>query len=268
MENKQNYAVYLKTVQVTVIKTLFELLKELLGDVNMTFTPDGLRILEMDQYRTLIVDLFMDKKRLETYYCPKNLQVGISIPDLYKVLKTMNSDNVLSMYIMKDNLSVLEILFESSNKTQQIKYKLNLMDLPVAHDLEFPKENYNLILNMSSADFKQNCTSVKCLNPKQLKITYSNGVYVFSAEGTNGCVEIDRIPIKNEEDDGDENEEEKSNYVYEGIFDIDKLTSFTKCSSISKNVKIYLNNDSPLNCRYELAFGELQLLLSNMEENA
>lgn len=54
--------------------------------------------------------------------------------------------------------------------------------------------------------------------------------------------------------------------IYEGVFDLEKLSSFTKCAGVTKNVKLYFGNDLPLICEYELSFGVLCLLLGMMDE--
>ena len=44
------YSLYLKTVQSSNIKTLFEVLKEvLLGDINMIFTKESVKVVELNQ---------------------------------------------------------------------------------------------------------------------------------------------------------------------------------------------------------------------------
>lgn len=268
--SKEDCAVYLKTGQTNVIKTLFELLKELLGDVSMEFSPEGVRIMEMDRFHTLMVDLFLDKEKLEEYYCPKNVQIGISIPNLYKLLKPMaNSNNVLTMYMTKDNLSTLEMVIDSNDSNQTIESQIDLMDLEIEEDLGFPEDNYDLILNLTASDFKQICTNIKSIDTKQIKINYSKGIYTFSAKGNIGKQKVTRPAQRINEDDDDDDDEAVlfPDVLYEGIFDLDKLNSFTKCANVAKNLKIYLGNDLPLICEYELSFGTLNLLLGNMDEN-
>jgi proliferating cell nuclear antigen len=239
----------------------------------MVFTPKGVRIMEMDRFHTLMVDLFLDKDKLEDYHCPKNVQIGISIPNLYKLLKPMNStNNVLTMYMTKDNLSTLEMVIESNDSDQTTELQLDLMDLEVEEDMGFPEDNYDLVLNMSSSDFKQICASTKSIDTKQIKITYSKGIYTFSSKGNIGKQKITRPAQRVSQDGGeatDQDQDDEGDFpdtLYEGIFDLDKLSNFTKCASIAKTLKIYLGNDLPLICEYELSCGVLNLLLGNMDD--
>jgi len=264
MLNKKDCAVYLETIQTNVIKVLFESLKELLGDVNMVFTPEGMRICEIDQYETLMVDLFLDKDKLEDYYCPQTTEIGISIPNLYKVLKTMNSNNHLTMYMTNEDLSVLEIIIDSDDSVQKAEFTLKLMDLENENNIGFPEEDYSLILAMSSSDFKQICQNTKCIETKNIKITYSKGVYTFSAEGNIGSQKITHVAQKTTDDEDEQPKDD--NQIYEGVFNLEKLSSFTKCATITKKVKLFLCNDSPLIAEYELSCGDLNLMLSQINE--
>jgi len=263
MASKEDFVVYLKTIQSSVIKSLFESLKELLGDVSMVFTPEGVRICEVDQFETLMVDLFLDKSKLEEYYCPKTTEIGISIPNLYKILKTMNNNQHLTMYMTYDDINVLEIIIDSDDSTQKAEFTLDLMDLEKPEPYGFPDEEYHLVLNMSSSDFKQICQNTKCIETKNIKITYSKGVYTFSAQGNIGSQKITHV-AKNLSDDGDD--DFYNNEIYQGIFNLDKLSSFTKCASITKNIKLYFENDRPLVCELELSCGDLNLMLSQINE--
>jgi proliferating cell nuclear antigen PCNA len=266
MVNKKDCAVYLETIQTNVIKVLFESLKELLGDVNMVFTPEGVRICEIDDFETLMVDLFLDKDKLEDYYCPQTIEIGISIPNLYKVLKNMSNSNHLTMYMTHEDPSVLEIMINSDDTARKSEYTLNLMDLENENNLGFPDEEYTLTLKMNSSEFKQICQNTKSIETKRIKITYSKGIYTFSADGNIGHQKITHpADDMNDEDDPDSKSTKPNlSYFYEGIFDLEKLSSFTKCASITKKVKLYFENDQPVICEYELPCGDLNLMLSQI----
>lgn len=269
MIRKEDCAVYLMTIQTNVIRVLFESLKELLQDVNMVFTPDGVRICEIDRYDTLMVDLFLDKDKLEDYECSQTIEIGISIPNLYKVLKTMNNNNHLTMYMTKDDLSVLEIVIDTEDSNQKAEFTLNLMDLENDNNIGFPEDEYKLVLNMSSNEFKQICQNTKCIETKNIRITYSKGIYTFSADGNIGSQKITHIAKRtNHEEEPEEEDEDDyfNNEIYEGVFNLEKLHSFTKCANITKQVKLYLENDQALICEYELSCGDLNLMLSPINE--
>lgn len=254
---KDECSFYFKTVQTNIMKVLFEGLKDLLTDVNMAFTKDGIKILQMDTYGCIMVNLFIDKNKVEEYYCQNNIEIGISIPNLYKKFKTMGSDSILTMYMLKNNNSSLEIVIDKDNGRRITELTMDLLDLEENTVIDFPEEDYILSLNMLSQTFKEICQETKSIEAKEIKITYNKGIYTFSGIGNIGPQKI-ILPA--------DNKNNNENDIYEGKFDLDKLYSFTKCSSISKNVVLVFGMDLPLICTYELAFGELSLMLTCLED--
>ena len=49
-----------KTIQASALKSAFEVLKDILNDVNIYFTPEGVRILTLDTARVALVDMFLE----------------------------------------------------------------------------------------------------------------------------------------------------------------------------------------------------------------
>jgi len=61
MSDEENYGnvLCLKTVQIQPFKTLMVALKNILLETNITFTPNGIRIINMDKSHTILVSLFL-----------------------------------------------------------------------------------------------------------------------------------------------------------------------------------------------------------------
>ena len=47
----------LVTIQASAVKSIFEVLKDILNDVNIYFRPDGVYIVTLDTARTSLVDI-------------------------------------------------------------------------------------------------------------------------------------------------------------------------------------------------------------------
>ena len=52
----------IKTVQIAPFRTLMTALKDILLETNITFQPDGIRIVNMDKSHTILAYLFLDAK--------------------------------------------------------------------------------------------------------------------------------------------------------------------------------------------------------------
>ena len=66
----------IQTVQSGVIKTLCDVLKETLNDINFIFTETGLKLMAMDGAHVALIHLRLMADRFETYVCRERLQVG------------------------------------------------------------------------------------------------------------------------------------------------------------------------------------------------
>ena len=59
----------IKTVQIAPFRTLMTALKDILLETNITFSPDGMRIINMDKSHTILAHLFLQAENFEYFYC-------------------------------------------------------------------------------------------------------------------------------------------------------------------------------------------------------
>ena len=62
----------IKTVQIAPFRTLMTALKDILLETNITFEPDGMRIINMDKSHTILIHLFLSAQNFEFYECKKD----------------------------------------------------------------------------------------------------------------------------------------------------------------------------------------------------
>ena len=61
----------IKTVQIAPFRTLMTALKDILLETNITFQPDGIRIINMDKSHTILAHLFLAAQNFEFYECKR-----------------------------------------------------------------------------------------------------------------------------------------------------------------------------------------------------
>ena len=61
--------VRLKTIQASAFRTVFEVLKDIINDVNLVFRPEGLMVITLDTARVTLVHLVMPAENFEEYHC-------------------------------------------------------------------------------------------------------------------------------------------------------------------------------------------------------
>lgn len=248
----------IKTVQSGAFRTLVEALKEILVEANLEFDSTGMRVMALDSSHTVLVYVKLLASNFETYRCKDRQVVGISMTNLYKLIKTMGNSDTLSLFIEESNRNVMGIKIENSDKNSVTKYKLNLLDLDDT-TITVPKTTFSSVLTMPSNDFQKHIRDMSNLSDV-LEIKSIGSKLILSCKGDFASQET----VIGETSNGmsfvknDQPEE-----IVQGLFSLRHLLLFTKCTNLSTNIQIFLKNDYPLIVNYGVAsLGEIRLCLS------
>ena len=96
----------LVTIQASAFKSTFEVLKDILNDVNIYFRPQGMYIVTLDTARTSLIDIFLAADNFEEYECTQEeIIAGINISNTFKLLKTITNNDVLKIEINSNGWS-------------------------------------------------------------------------------------------------------------------------------------------------------------------
>ena len=241
---------HFKTVQATALKSTFEVLKDILNDVNIIFTAEGLKILTLDTARVALVDFNLTADNFDEYECSGEVIAGINIANTYKLLKTITNTDVVTFDI-KD-IEFLHIKIENTVKKSSTSFKLKLLDIDDDR-IEIPPVDMNVITVMPSIDFQRinrdmnNISSDVCIHRNRDR-------FVISCEGD----------FANQEtviDCGTDNEFTGS---IRGVYSLKYVNLFTKATGMCANVQIMQEEANRfLVLKYNVAdLGELKFYLS------
>ena len=117
----------LVTVQASAIKATFEVLKDILNDVSILFKPDGVYLTTLDTARTSLVDVHLPAENFEEYSCDDELDTGVNVTNMFKLLKTITSNDVLVITINCKEYMNFEI--HSEQRKTCTKFALKLLDI-------------------------------------------------------------------------------------------------------------------------------------------
>jgi proliferating cell nuclear antigen len=257
------YLFELKTVQSSAFRILVEALKEILTDANIELDENGLKIMAMDPTHTVLVHLKLNANKFEKYFCSGKITIGLSMLCLFKLIKTMNNSDTLSLYIEKDDTNRLGIRIENGEKNSVTKYKLNLMDLP-EEKIDIPPASFDSVLTMPSNDFQKSCRDMSQI-ADNMEIKSVGNQLIFSCKGEFatqdtiiGETQTGMSFIQNSNPDE----------VVQGIFALKHLVLFTKCTNLCQQIELYLKNDYPLIIKYQVAsLGHVKLCLAPKASN-
>jgi proliferating cell nuclear antigen len=247
----------IRTVQSSAFKILVEALKELLVDTCVEFDETGMKIISMDNSHVVLVHLKLDACKFEYYYCENKLSIGVNMLNLFKLVRTINSNDTLTLFIEKNDLNHLGIKIENGDKNQKTVYKLNLLDLNNPNITIDPAE-FNSQINLPSVDFQKICRDMNQI-AEYVEIKNINNQLILSCQGEFCSQET----VLMDNDGMNSICSKRSDEIVQGIFSLKYLVLFTKCTNLCSTVELYLKNDYPLICVWNVAsLGNIRLCLA------
>lgn len=244
------------TIQSGAIRTLFEVLKEVLTDVNIVFDKSGLKIIAMDGSHIALIHMRLDASKFEVYECESKIVIGLSMGSLFKLIKTVSNTDTTRFYIDSEKPHELGISIENSDKNSITDFKLKLLDID-ENEINIPDVEINCIITMPSNDFQRLCRDMSHL---------SDAIEIIS-EGDELKLRCDGDFASQETIIGQATHglcvSRKDNNVISGKFSLKYLNLFTKSTNLSNTIELYLKNDYPLILKYNVAnLGEIRFCLA------
>ncbi len=261
-----------RTVQANVIKILSEALKDLLPDINLTFTKveeveengekvktGGIGAITMAMSNNVLLHLKLDASNFDYYECNRDKFVaGINTSLLFKVMKTMNNNDTITFFVDDEDENKLGIKFENKQNNFISTKKINLFDID-DYEIEIPPTKFNTVINMPSPFFNKVIRDLNSLG-EIVELKGINKKLMFSTVGETVGDEIEL----GESDNGVTIVTEDPNLIFQGNYDLRYLSTFCKCTNLCANVDIFMKNDYPLVIRYFVAsLGTIYLCLSS-----
>ncbi len=258
IDYSENYIMYLRTVQSSAFRVLIEALKEILTDTNLEFDGENIKVIAMDPSHTVLVHLKLNSDKFEQYYCPNKLLLGINTINLFKLIKALQNNDILTLFVEKNNTNQLGIRMENGEANQITQYKMNLMDLN-QENIQIPPIQFESVITLPSNNFQKICRDMFNLSDN-IEITSYDQQITFKCKGD---IADQETTIGKSNTSGLEFSNTHNTEIIQGIFSLKYLVLFTKCTNLSGSIELYLKNDYPLIIRYQVAnLGEVKLCLA------
>lgn len=268
----------LRTVQGSSFKILTEALKELVMDTCIEFDETGMKIIAIDMGYVVLVHMKLHASKFELYNCPKQMTIGVNMMNFYKLLKTINNNDQLTLYIEKDDLNHLCIVIENIEKNTRTLYRLNLMDLN-HQSISVDATTFPEVVTLPSTDlqkiFRDMFNIAEFIEIRSFKnqLSFSCVGEFCSQETTlyDSKTKGGVCPYAEEEESTDHNDElvahqdecAEGSEIVQGVFSLKHLVLFTKCTNLCNTAEMYLKNDYPLIIKYDVSsLGSIRLALA------
>jgi proliferating cell nuclear antigen len=262
--NEANNVLTIKTVQIQPIRNTITAIKDILTDATITFTPEGMKIINFDKTHTILVNVVLNARKFEKFVCnPEKIIICANTLHLFRVISTMSNDDTLSMYIENSDyhdgiVSHLGLQYDNGNIKQCYSQKLRLIE-PDTEELVVPDVEYSTVINLPTTDFQKIIRDLNGISDR-IEIKSVGNDLIFSCEGNFASSRIYRS-----ESDGNLNFIQKPDpsTVIQGEFSLKSLSHFIKCTPLCSHLEMYLGNDLPLIIKYDVAsLGSISLCTS------
>ena len=260
--DSDNFIMNIKTVQSGAFRILVEALKEILTDTNITFDKDGIKLIATDNSKIVLIHMKLNSENFEHYYCKDKIKLGVNMNNLFKLIRVMGNNDILNLYVEKNDENRLGIKIYNEDKNTQTTFKMNLLDIS-DEDISIPPAEFETELTLPSIDFQKLIRDMTNIG-EYVDIKSVGENLIFDCNGDFATQETILSKI-------DENTEKGLQFAMstnpdkpiQGIFSLKYLVLFTKCTNLCNIIHMYIKNDYPLIIKYNVAnLGEIKLCLS------
>lgn len=287
----------ISTDQTGPFKTTFETLKDVLTDVNIEcrsiFKKDTnsnsignsvskedsdikpknwghMKIFAIDITKNALIDVKLDAASFNKFECntkSKKINLGINLGNFHKIIKTIDKDEWLTLYVDDEERNNLNIKINNHDEQKDTIFKLKLLDLADNNE-QIPDTNVDSHIIMGSQEFHKTCREMQGI-ADFVEFQCLPDAFIMKCKGEHLERTTRYKTTKNEQTGAnveiDFKKAGKNKYapkIVEGVYDLKYLVSFTKFSTLSSYIELYMRNDYPLVIKYSIStLGRLFLCL-------
>src|SRR3990172_6069999 len=224
-----------KTSEAFTIKSLSEVLQNILTDVCFSFDLEGekdggIRLLTVDNKvpSRILVHLKLFGKNFDEYHCPKTLTVGINLQHLHKMLKSVKKKDTIELAILKASPTMLSIISTHGDTGQPVMSEIKIQKLAeVSISIPF---KYSHPIHIPTNAFQKMCKDMQNI---------SSDIQIYSKGNFLKCSCKEEGMYKREFPFGtlDENSETED---YDEIFHTKLLNQLIKFSGLNARMQFYI----------------------------
>ena len=251
---------YAQTVQGAAIRSLCELIKDVLVEANLIATNEGIRLLAMDNSHSVLTSVQLNAGSFEQYQCKSRVVMGLNLANLYKLVKSACNSDVVTLWTMAD-MEVLHIRLQNKERASSTQFKLRLLDID-EDPMSAPKCEFSYVLSYNSVELQrlfrdmaslgttvhitndENSLTLKCVgdySEQTTVITSNQNLVINKAEGDTSVTSAPSSSSMEADED------------ISCEFSLRYLIMFARGSNLSSNVLIYLKKGEPIILSYSAA---------------
>ncbi|KAF8821463.1 proliferating cell nuclear antigen PCna1 [Cardiosporidium cionae] len=234
----------------TILRRLFDVIKDMVAEVNLDCSEEGIRLQAMDTSHVSLVSLTLEDSGFLHYRCDRERALGLNMPSVCKVFKLCGSNDSVAIHNEDDNDSVT-FVFENAAEDKISNFALKLMSID-QDALGIPEndEAWDVVMKLPSKEFSNTCRTMQEFSDTLRIEVDKNGIKFCTA----GDVGRGAVVLKPREANGDDDVgvELKVRNPVNQSYAVKHLNQFAKAGSLCDSVTISLSSDKPIEVRFEI----------------
>ena len=173
-------------------RRLFDVLKDIVTDVNIQFKKETVVITAMDPAKVSILHVVLELDSLEYYDCKQETTIGVFMPFLYKTVRSASPKDTVELLINDFSRTSMDIKLSNTITDTTHITTVTSLDLP-KESIDIPINHCANVISIQAADLQKAVREVSHIS-KEVVIHFDTqtivNVLVFKAGGPMGKCDI------------------------------------------------------------------------------
>ncbi len=262
-----------------ILKQYFDSLRHMLKrDVNFVFNETGIAVSYADDRKSIVIVSKLHSHEFESYSCEQRISAGIDISKLHKIIKSVQSNEIMTMHIERTKPGTLVISTFNTATGCQTVYSYELIEEVADEELELPDFEFPRSMRVLSQPFQKKIHDMETYGMELVEIqSIRNTLILRNYHQTVSPMEVTftgkiRVLKKQKEQNNlsnepvyvetDEISDKMTSEIYQGVFNVKTISELVKKPGICDEMTLYIRNDLPLLIEYNVSnIGYLRIFL-------
>lgn len=244
--------VWCKSVEAKNIKVVITNLRSIMTQANLVFQEDGIFMEIENEPKNILVQLVLEAAKFNEYRCARKFTCGFDTEHLSKLMEGIGNDDTVTMYVPAERPEILGLVVHNEKTRLTRVSELTILDSDEYEPSTMPSQMYRSIYSLPSALFQK---EISKLVPLSRKVEIRGFTDRISLHLQNTYLPRHSVTIDAASSGAGAR---AATALEQGIFAVQQLNHFVKCTPLSETVELQLANDKPLILTYNV--GDLGLL--------
>ncbi len=271
-EINENFIFYLDSQDGPILKQYFDSLRHMLKkDVNFVFTESGIDVTYADMDKHVIIISKLHSKEFAQYKCIGRIPAGIDVSKLYRIVKSIQSNEVLLMHIDRNKPGNLIITIRNNVNNCKTVYTYDLIEEVEDEEYSLPDFAFPCAMRISSQSFQKKIHDMDMYGVQFVEMQSLGEQLILRNINKKAPMEVvftGRLRVMSKNSDGayidttNELQLGANERIFQGVFNLKTICELVKKPGMCDDMTFYLRNDLPLLIEYSVSnIGYLRMFI-------